>query len=547
MRLKALAGLTALLLICTIVPISADALSYSPAMPMSVSIFDSQGNRISGNLLDERSIPVSTHTDVDSGITTYTIAANTPLMADARHLVIDPPEAGDCVLSISAARESGFITESGITFAFYEDTTYSAQSYVGEVTFTNGGSEQQNLNRLLTAGKPYYIRAWTAADYSVTDISPSSHYEIDLIFTATTGIGVNAVFYHMNDGVTRDPIASALVTNGRTYGDPPTVERAGYELLGWFSDPTLGESVHSNDVVNLTGEQHLYAHWIKEGSDVIHIYDHGNDEWIWIIVSEKTVYVKVDGKSDSSRVVTTYESYVKDGKVILETVDTAFDFTVHDADDAVEQYNVVKQVLMSRGLIVEDHIVIGHGEHVHCEEGALSELLLTDCDDIRVIGDDLTISMNRGILETLKDLTGEIVIDDFIIPDDVLTKEEKDRIGDHIAFDIDIINHGEEITEFNGTFTIWFPYEAPEGVTDPRVYCVKADGSIEEMPTTYEDGIITFKTHHLSIYYVSDGEEKDDNGTNWLIPVIIVSISAAVLLTAALLVRKKMQKRRCSE
>ena len=544
-RLKAVALVTALLLVCAIVPISADAVSGT-SMPMSVSLFDLQGNSISGNLLDERSIPISTNTDVGTGVTTYTISKNTPLMAGARYLVIDPEEAGDCVLTITAVRESGFIVHSGITFAFYEDTTYSASSYVGKVDFT-ADTEEQTLNNLLTAGKRYFIRAWTTEDYSVTEISPSSHYEINLIFSATTGDGVNALFFHKNDGVTDDPISSKLVTNGRTYGEFPVVERAGYHLLGWFTGPALGESVHSYDTVNLTGETHLYAHWIKEGYEEIHVYNEWDDEWIIIIVTETTVYVRVDGHSNSSRVVTTYEGYVKDGKVVLETDDTAFDFTVRDADDAVYQYSTVKEVLTSRGLIVEDHIVIGHGHHVSCEEGALAELLLVDCDDIRVISDEIVVSMDRGVIGTLKDLAGETVIDDFVVTEDELTQQQKDRIGDHLAIDVDIMNHGEEIHQFDGTFTIWFDYEAPEG-TDPIVYCVNPDGSVEKMPTTYENGVVTFKTNHLSIYFVNDGEIEEGEESNWLLPIIIISSIAAVALAGALVMRNKMKKkRRCEE
>ena len=127
MRRALVVGLSAVLLVTALACIPADAGSDAAASPMSVSLFDLQGHSVSGNLLDERSIPISTHTDVNTGITTYTIVANTPLMDDARYLVIDPAEAGDCVLTITAVRESGFITESGITFAFYEDTTYSAQ------------------------------------------------------------------------------------------------------------------------------------------------------------------------------------------------------------------------------------------------------------------------------------------------------------------------------------------------------------------------------------------------------------------------------------
>ncbi len=244
--------------------------------------------------------------------------------------------------------------------------------------------------------------------------------------------------------------------------------------------------------------------------------------------------------------VNTYEGFIEDGKVILETVNTALDFTVHDADDAVEQYSVLKEVLTSRGLILEDHIIIGHGKHVSCEEGSLGKLLQVDCNDIRVIGDDLTLSMDRGVLRTLKDLTGETVID-FTEIDDILTDQQKDRIHGHFAFDIDIMNHGEEITQFDGYFTVWFDYEAEEGKSEPKVYFVRPNGSVEQMPTTYENGIVTFKTNHLSIYYVSQDNEEGGSESNNLLPIIIISVIAAAVLVTALVMRKKMKKRRCQQ
>ena len=547
MRRALVLGLSAVLLVTALACIPADAGSEAVASPMSVSLFDLQGHSVSGNLLDETSIPISTHTDVNTGIITYTIVANTPLMGDTRYLVINPSEAGDCVLTITAVRESGFITESGITFAFYEDTTYSAQSYVGEVSFTAGASEEQDLNRLLTAGKAYYIRAWTTVDYPVTDISPSSHYEVDLIFTATTGDGVNAVFYHMNDGVTDGPIASALVTNGMTYGDPPVVERAGYHLLGWFTDPALGEAVHPNDTVDLDGPLHLYAHWAKLGTDTYHEEANGNDVWIYVTVTEDSTHVTIDGKSESTRVVTKYSEDVVDGKVIVDTRNTAVDFTKQDAKDANDQYSVIKDVLTSKGIIVDNYIVLGKEDTVSCEEGSLGELLNTDCNDFRTLGSELSISMDRGVIATLKDLTGDTVIKAVRAPQGKLTEEQKDRIGEFPSYEITIVNNGVEINELSGTITAWFAYDAPNGTAGMHVYLVSSDGSTKELPFTYDNGIVTFRTSHLSIYYVSQDNEQGGEGPNLLLPIIIASVIAAAVLVTALAVKSKKKKRRCEQ
>ncbi len=527
------------MLICLVIPLSADAGSGTVEPPMTVSLFDSQGSAVSGNLLDESDIHVSTSTDANTGHTVYSIDGRTPLMSEARYLVIGPVEAGDCVLKITAERKTGFITESGITFAFYEDDNYSVQPYC-EVSFSGSLAEEKTLDRLLTAGKRYYLRAWTSETIE-TDDSLSSHYEIDLTFTATTGDGVNAVFYHKNDGSVDDTISSKLVVNGQKYGQFPDVSLSGYSLMGWFTDPVLGDPVHTDDIVGLTQEQHLYAHWIKQGSEEIHVDENGNDVWIWIDVTDDSVHVRIDGKSKTTRVETTYDDYVKDGKIIVDTHNPASDFSVQDAYDAKEQYSVVKETLTERGVMVDSFIIIGYGDSVSCQEGSLGILLDTDCNDIRVVGNDLTISMDREVIRSLKDLKGETVIQAVAISDESLTKEQKDKIGPNQAYGIKILNNGEEITEFPGTITVWFPYEIPEGAKNPRVYCIMSDGSVDEMPTEYKDGYIYFKTQHLSVYYVAY-DTDDGSGFNWIMPVIIGSVLVVVAGAGVFVIRKKRMK-----
>lgn len=531
-------------LVLTLAPatVLADAGSDAAESPMTVSLFDSQGSDVRGDLLDADSIKISTHTDWDTRVTTYTIESLTPLISDTRYLLISPENAGDCTLTLTAVMNAGFILETGITFAFYTDTTYSAESYVGELTYTDETEQEQTLNRLLTAGKSYYIRAWTTEDYSATEIGPSSYFSVDLKFVATTASEVNAVFYHLNDGTEDDVVSSRLVVNGQVYGAAPEVSVEGWTLVGWFTDPALGTVVHQNDTVELADELHLYAHWVKQGSDVIHVDENENDTWIWIDVTEDTVHVRIEGESYTSRVVTTYDAYVVDGKVIVDTHNTASDFLIQDAKDANEQYTVVERVLTEKGLIVENYIVISYYGTVSCEEGSLAKLLETDCNDFRVIGDALSISLDRKVIEDLSTLTGETVIETVVAPAEKLTEEQKAVIVGNTAYEIRITNNGQEIETFNGIITAWFPYDAPSNMSSMQVYSVAADGSVEPIMFTYEDGMVTFKTGHLSVFYV-DVETSDDPVNWWPLVLIVLIVALCCFLMAGM---KKKHKEEVS-
>ena len=533
-------GLSALLLMMALACIPADAGSDAAVSPMSISLFDSQGHDINGNLFDEDSIDVSTYTNWNDGVTTYTIGSHTPLISDTRYLCITPGETGACVLTMTAARQSGFITESGVTFAFYDDTQYRESDCVGKLTFTGNNDEELTLNGILNAGEKYYIRAWTANDYSTTEMAPQSQYTINCTMTASTAVGANTVYYHENYGGRTSPVVSKLVLNGQQYGDPPIVEREGYRLIGWFTDPDRGTAIGSDDTVDLNGDLHLYAHWIKVGDETIHIHENGNEEWIVISVKDDSIHVWIDGKSDVSNVVTTYDDYVKDGKITVDTHNTVGNFSIQDARDANEQYSAVRKVLTDRGLDVESYIVIRYGDTVTCEEGSLGTLLETGCNDFRVVGSSLTISLDRSVIGTLKDLKGETLIETKSASAEKLTQEQKDRIGDLPAYDIKILNGGKEINYLGGTVTAWFAYNAPGGIGGMHVYCVLSDGSVEDIPFTYENGIVTFKTDHLSVFCLETIPDEE-KGMDWL-PIAIIAGVVLIAAAGTVFVIKKRKK-----
>lgn len=68
------------------------------------------------------------------------------------------------------------------------------------------------------------------------------------------------VTFDANGGTT--PTEQKTVMNTDTYGSLPYPERAGWAFDGWYTQQSGGIEITSSTIVNLTGPQTLYAHWL---------------------------------------------------------------------------------------------------------------------------------------------------------------------------------------------------------------------------------------------------------------------------------------------
>ena len=64
----------------------------------------------------------------------------------------------------------------------------------------------------------------------------------------------------LDDGYVSQMMA---VTNGQPYGTLPTPSKDGYTFDGWYTREAGGNRINASMIVNLTGNQTLYAHWTK--------------------------------------------------------------------------------------------------------------------------------------------------------------------------------------------------------------------------------------------------------------------------------------------
>jgi len=108
----------------------------------------------------------------------------------------------------------------------------------GETVQVTGSVVNSYGNTWLKTSEGYYIHADKMSQYN------EPQYTITL-----------------DDGSTCSRIT---VTNGKAYGTLPTPSKEGYKFNGWYTTKTGGKQITASTVVNLTGDQILYAHWDKD-------------------------------------------------------------------------------------------------------------------------------------------------------------------------------------------------------------------------------------------------------------------------------------------
>ena len=89
-----------------------------------------------------------------------------------------------------------------------------------------------------------------------------------------------------------------------------------------------------------------------------------------------------------------------------------------------------------------------------------------------------------------------------------LTKEQRETINeDDLVLNINIYSGTRKITNFGGTLTIQVPYTGPEPVA---VWYLNDQGELEKLNSTFEDGVVTFTTDHLSLYIIGEDTEEPE-------------------------------------
>ncbi|MBQ0008691.1 MAG: InlB B-repeat-containing protein [Firmicutes bacterium] len=132
-----------------------------------------------------------------------------------------------------SACESKTVTYNS-TYGNLPEPTKSGNAFGGWYTAAEGGSKVVSTDTvLITANQTLYAH-WTDAAYRVTFVP--------------------------GDGATVSPTYKNVIV-GEQYGELPEPSKTGHAFDGWYTAAEGGTKVVSTDIVSITSNQTLYAHW----------------------------------------------------------------------------------------------------------------------------------------------------------------------------------------------------------------------------------------------------------------------------------------------
>jgi len=104
----------------------------------------------------------------------------------------------------------------------------------------------------------YNFSGWSATSGTVTDNIFKMAASNSTLTTNWEPKKFNVTFNGNGGSITQ---TTKEVTYDAAYGALPSAIRTNYEFLGWYTDPTNGTKVNATDIVKITSNQTLYAHW----------------------------------------------------------------------------------------------------------------------------------------------------------------------------------------------------------------------------------------------------------------------------------------------
>lgn len=134
--------------------------------------------------------------------------------------------------------ESSRRVVNGETFGQLPVPSRNGYTFAGWYTASAGGSRVAASNVVSLAGDQTLYARWTKETVSFT------------------------IFFDANGGSVSS--SEKAVTSGDTYGELPSPVRDGYTFDGWYTSASGGVRITATDIVDLTTNQTLYAHWTRK-------------------------------------------------------------------------------------------------------------------------------------------------------------------------------------------------------------------------------------------------------------------------------------------
>ncbi|MBR4181557.1 MAG: hypothetical protein IKQ57_05430, partial [Candidatus Methanomethylophilaceae archaeon] len=264
-----------------------------------------------------------------------------------------------------------------------------------------------------------------------------------------------------------------------------------------------GVLVTSDDIVDLDSDQNLYAHWMDDDEDSVHIItDHGSDIWIRIVKSGDKPIVRVDGKSPSGRVTSVFETEIDGGRIPIDVRNNASDLTLTDAIDAREQFDAIKGWLEDvKGIGCGGTISLGPGPTSVLHAGAAEELSKSKCEDFVLGGKDVTLGFDKAAMASLSKLDGNVAVSASRADSGSMTPQQAEAVGDAEAYIVSISDGKGAVKKIDGKMSVSFD-SGNAGAEGKSAYMVSPDGTKQPVEYSVDGHRVTVTTDTPSVYFI---------------------------------------------
>ena len=166
---------------------------------------------------------------------------------------------------------------------------------------------------------------------------------------------------------------------------------------------------------------------------------------------------------------------------------------------------------------------------------------------LEIAGDVGTIKASTDVATSLSQRENPVTMSISLADKTQMAPVIQGIVGDRPTYQLTASSGEDSIHELGGNVTVTIPYTLSEG-EDPEsivVFYVDDDGILHAMPTTYENGVVSFTTDHFSYYTIQSEiaaptpEPSDEGGDNTVFYIAAAIVAIVVVAAVALAVRHK--------
>lgn len=112
--------------------------------------------------------------------------------------------------------------------------------------------------------------------------------------------------------------------------------------------------------------------------------------------------------------------------------------------------------------------------------------------------DGIDLTFDSEFLNSVKDLKVKVSANK--VSKNVLSLAQQEALDKGIYYDLNVVINDEKKYDLVGNLNVEISYVGQ----DPMVYYINDDGEKEEVSSSYESGVVKFKTDHVSVYAITE-------------------------------------------